>query len=428
MKVRKQLALLLAGVLTFGSLTGCGGNANNGSTGGDSKSGKTLTVITHRTDMDATFAKYKAEFESSHPGTKVKFESITNYQQDMNTRMSTEDYGDVLMIPGNITKNQFKDFFEPMGKIDELKDKYGFLDNANVEGTIYGLSTGANAFGFVYNEKVLKDAGIEKLPTTPEEFQAMLKAIKEKTSATPLYTNYVADWCLNNYCLQQIELSGDVDYMNKMVYNKHEFEKGSATYTSLKMLNDAVANKYVEADPMTSDWEGSKQAMADGKIGVMCLGSWAVGQMQALSKAPENIKFMGAPAIHDGKQYVQISSDYTMGVNIHSKNKDIAKEFVKYFVEKYPADSNMISSIAGAKLPDYLAGSSNLELVQAKMGSSQGDIDKDKVQKESLININDGKWVKTIIEIGLGNGKQTFDDYMASLNKSWTAGIESIGK
>ena len=39
MKVRKQLALLLAGVLTFGSLTGCGGNANNGSTGGDSKSG-----------------------------------------------------------------------------------------------------------------------------------------------------------------------------------------------------------------------------------------------------------------------------------------------------------------------------------------------------------------------------------------------------
>jgi len=213
-----------------------------------------------------------------------------------------------------------------------------------------------------------------------------------------------------------------------MIYNKHEFEKGSATYTTLKMLNDAVANKYVETDPMTSDWEGSKQLMADGKIGVMCLGSWAVGQMQALSKAPENIKFMGAPAIHDGKQYVQISSDYTMGVNIHSKNKDIAKEFVKYFVEKYPADSNMISSIAGAKLPDYLSASSNLELVQAKMGSSQGDIDKDKVQKESLININDGKWVKTIIEIGLGNGKQTFDEYMASLNKSWTAGIESIGK
>jgi raffinose/stachyose/melibiose transport system substrate-binding protein len=380
--------------------------------------------------MDATFKKYKEEFEASHAGVTINFESITDYQNTLNTRMGTEDYGDVLMLPGNVTKNQFKDFFEPMGKIDELKDKYGFLDNVNVDGTVYGLSTGANAFGFVYNDELLKKAGVEKLPTSPEEFTSMLKAIKEKVpGVTPLYTNYVADWSLTNWCnALQIELSGDVDYMNKYIYNKHEFEKGSATYTSLKMLNDAVANKYVEQDPMTSDWELSKQALADGKIGVMCLGSWAVGQVKALSKAPDNIKFMGAPAVHNGKQYVQIASDFAMAVNVHSKNKDVAKEFVKYFVEKYPADSNMVSSIVGAKLPDYLSGSKDIELVQAKMGTTQGAADQDKVQKESLININDGKWVKTIIEIGLGNGKQSFDEYMASLNKSWTTGIESIGK
>ena len=137
---------------------------------------------------------------------------------------------------------------------------------------------------------------------------------------------------------------------------------------------------------------------------------------------------MPAPAVNNGKQYIQIGSDFGMGVNIHSKNKDLAKEFVKFFVEKYPTDSNLISSIVGAKLPDYLSGTSNLELVQAKMGTTQTTADLDAVQKASLININDGKWVKTIIEIGVGNGKQTFDEYMASLNKSWTDGITSIGK
>lgn len=426
MKIRKQLALLLVGALTVGSLTGCGGNANSG----NSKSGKTLTVLTHRTDMEEVFKKYKADFEANHSGVTVNFESVNDYQNNMTTRMGTEDYGDVLMMPANITKDKFKDFYEPIGKVDELKDKYGFLDNFNVDGTIYGLSTGANANGLVYNEKVLKDAGVTKIPTTPDEFQAMLKAIKEKTpDVTPLYTNYVADWSLTNWSnALQIEMSGDVDYMNKIYYNKNEFEKGSPTYTLLKMLNDSVANKYVEKDPMTSDWEFSKQAMADGKIGVMCLGSWAVGQIQAKSKNPENIKFMGAPAIHNGKQYVQIASDFGMGVNVHSKNKDLAKEFVKYFVEKYPSDSNMISSIAGAKLPEYLSGASNLELVQQKMGTTQGAADQDAVQKASLINLNDGKWVKTVIEIGVGNGKQTFDQYMASLNKSWADGITSIGK
>ena len=88
----------------------------------------------------------------------------------------------------------------------------------------------------------------------------------------------------------------------------------------------------------------------------------------------------------------------------------------------------MISSIVGAKLPEYLSGTSNLELVQQKMGTTQGATDQDAVQKASLINLNDGKWVKTVIEIGLGNGKQTFDQYMASLNKSWADGITSIGK
>lgn len=427
MKVRKQLALLLAGALTVGSLTGCGGNANTGSTG---DKGKTLTVLTHRTDMDATFKKYKEEFEASHAGVTVNFESVNDYQNTLSTRMGTEDYGDVLMMPANITKNQYKDFYEPIGTNDELKDKYGFLDNANVEGTIYGLSTGANANGYVYNEKVLKDAGITKTPTTPEEFQVALKAIKEKEpDVVPLYTNYHDDWALTNWSnAQQIEISGDIDYMNKMVYSKEAFAPGSPTYTSLKILYDSVANKYVEKDPMTSDWEKSKQDLADGKIGIMSLGSWAVGQIKAKSKTPENIKFMGAPALHDGKQYVQIASDYMMGVNIHSKNKDIAKDFVKYFVEKYPNDSEMISSIVGAKLPDYLSGASNLELVQAKMGTTQSTIDLDKVQKESLINLNDSKWVKTIIEIGLGNGKQTFEEYMASLNKSWASGVDSISK
>lgn len=428
MKVRKQLALLIAGVLAVGSLTGCGGNANTGSA--DAKSGKTLTVLTHRTDMEAVFKTYKTEFESSHPGVTINFEAVNDYQNTLSTRMGTEDYGDVLMMPANITKDKYKDFYEPIGKIDELKDKYSFLDNANVDGTVYGLSTGANANGMVYNEKVLKDAGVTKLPTTPDEFQAMLKAIKEKEpDVTPLYTNYVADWSLTNWSnALQIEMSGDVDYTNKMIYNKKEFQQGSPTYTLLKMLNDAVVNKYVEKDPMTSDWEYSKQAMADGKIGVMCLGSWAVGQIQAMSKNPENIKFMGAPAVNNGKQYIQIGSDFMMGVNVHSKNKDLAKEFVKYFVEKYPNDSNMISSIVGAKLPAYLSGASNLELVQAKIGTTQGAADQDAVQKAALLSFSDGKWVKTVIEIGLGNGKQTFEEYMASLNKSWTSGIESIGK
>jgi len=108
MKIRKQLALLLAGALAVGTLTGCGGNANSA---GGSKAGKTLTVLTHRTDMEEVFKKYKEDFESSHSGVTVNFEAVNDYQNNLTTRMGTEDYGDVLMMPGNITKDKFKDFY-----------------------------------------------------------------------------------------------------------------------------------------------------------------------------------------------------------------------------------------------------------------------------------------------------------------------------
>ena len=58
------------------------------------------------------------------------------------------------------------------------------------------MASVGNASGIVYNKRIFKEAGIDKLPTTPKEFISDLKAIKEKTKATPLYTNYAAGWTM----------------------------------------------------------------------------------------------------------------------------------------------------------------------------------------------------------------------------------------
>lgn len=429
MKFIKCMALAIAGAMSMTSMIGCG--SSTATSGGTSSSkGSTITVLTHRTDMDDTFKTYAEEFEKSHEGVTVKFENLNDYQNTISTRMGTDDYGDVLMIPANITKNQYPDFFEPIGTYDELSEKYDYLNDVNVDGTIYGLSTGANANGFVYNQEVFDKAGITELPKTPEEYTNALKQIKEKCpDVIPYYTNYKDSWTLTNFSNGiETSMAGDPDYLNKMFYDKNEFLPGSVTYTSLKLLHDAVANGCVEQDPMTSDWEYSKQAMADGKIGVMCLGSWAIGQIKEKSQNPDNIKFMVAPSTVDGKQNIQVASDYRMGVNKNSENKEVAKDFVKFFVERYPQDSNMLSSLKGTELPDFLKVDSNTNIIQQNAGTVEEAKDFDTVQKESLINLSDPTWIKTVIEIGLGNGNQSFDEYMKSVNESWVKGIDSIGK
>lgn len=429
MKFTKCMALAIACAMTMTAIAGCGSSAGSDS-GSGSSNDNTLVVLTHRTDMEEVFKEYAKEFEAQHEGVKVRFEAVNDYQNTMSTRMATNDYGDVLMIPANITKDKFGDFFEPIGTYDELSEKYGYLSDANVDGTIYGLSTGVNANGFIYNQEVFDKAGITELPKTPEEYINDLKQIKEKCpDVVPYYTNYKDSWVLTTFSNGiEISMSGDPDYLNKMIYNKNEFLPGSVSYTSLKLLYDAVENKCVEEDPITSDWEYSKQAMADGKIGVMCLGSWAIEQIRAKSQTPENIKFMAVPMTNDGKQTIQVAADYRMGVNKNSKNKELGKEFVKFFVERYPKDSAMLSSLKGTELPDFLHVDENTQLVEVQTQTTQQAKDFDAVQKESLINLSDPTWIKTIVEIGLGNGTQTFDEYMKTVNENWVKGIDSLGK
>lgn len=437
MKTRKILSMVTAVMVVAATLAGCGSKKEEpaktdspAQNTNESKLSGSITVLTHRTDMTEVFNAYKEKFEKEHPGTTINFESVTDYQNTLTTRMSTKDYGDVLMMPSNISKDKFKDFYLPMGTREELNQKYSYLDNFDYEGTVYGLSTGANAMGVVYNEKVLKDAGITEVPKSAEELNNALKAIKEKTPGIiPLYTNYVADWSLTNFTNgSQVGISGNDNYMNEMIYNENEFAPGAATYTALKYLYDAVKGGYVEEDPMTSDWEWSKQAMADNKIGFMVLGSWAVGQMKALSATPENVKFMPYPARKDGKAVMSIGSDYGMGVNINTKNPELAKAFVEFFVTEYPKNSDMVSSVKGAPLPEFLTGVKDVVLVEAKPGNAQTTKDLDAVQKESLLALWDGKWVKTVIEIGLGNGSQTFEQYMQELNTKWATGVKSLKK
>ena len=66
-----------------------------------------LKFITQRTDLvDTTFKTYVEEFQKLYPNVTITYEGITNYAEDMITRLSTGDWGDICMIPMQV-KNSF---------------------------------------------------------------------------------------------------------------------------------------------------------------------------------------------------------------------------------------------------------------------------------------------------------------------------------
>lgn len=396
-----------------------------------------ITVLTQRTDLDQSgrLAQYAAEFNKVYPNVKVTFESITTYEQDVRTRMTTDDYGDVLVIPNSVTPAELPTFFEPLGTVADLGQKYRFINEQAFEGNVYGIATTANAQGLVYNKKIFAAAGITALPKTPEEFLADMKLIKDKTDAIPLYTNYKDGWPTTQWEGNRGSISADPNFNNELAHTDAPWAAGTDHNVIDTLMFDVVNQGFTEADPTTTVWESSKALIGTGKIATMVLGSWAIVQMQqaavAAGASADDIGYMPFPHQVDGAFYSTAGGDYKNAVNIHSKNKEAAKAWVVWYADKsgFAANEGGIPPLIGGTFPSQLSdfdalGVKLLEQLPAPTGqeSLTNDID-----KEAEIGLYDAKFPQRIIDAARGATSETLDAIFADLNAKWKTAKDKLG-
>ncbi len=423
---------LLVGMTALAAVTlvGCSSSSTKNS------NVETITFINHKTDWETNgkWDEYIAEFNKKYPDIKVEVQTITDYAGQMKTRMNSKEYGDVLMIPGDISPKDYANFFEPLGQTEDLSEKYLGLNDRSYEGVQYGIPSQMNATGMVVNKKVFEDAGISEFPKTPEDFIAALKKIKEKDSSiTPLYTNYAAGWTLSNWDFTRPGVSGDPDITNEMTTDSSPFDEGDTMYTIYNTLYTVAKDGLIESDPTTSDWEQSKVDLANGKIAVMVLGSWAVPQIQEANEDnADNITFEAFPATaSDGKQYMPIGGDYNYGINVNSKHKKAARKFIDWMVNDsdYAVDNGGIPTVKGAEYPKALQDSQNagVELIEENPAPEGKESLFSDINNESELGIGSTDTEKQrIIDAAIGNSKESFSDIMKDFNTKWANAIKAV--
>ncbi len=434
MIMKKFLGTVLVLALLTGSLFASGqkdASKDDGSVSGS------IVVLTHRTDwVDTKFQDYLKAFHVKYPNVNVEFEAITDYNGTVRTRMGTKEYGDVLsMVTVPPTPSDFANFYEPLGTQADFAKKYDFVDTSTTiafGGIVYGYPVNANVGGgFVYNKKVFADAGIKKMPKTTEEFYKDLELIKTKTTAVPIFMNYPAQWTLTQWEGGRLTFAGDAEYLNKMIHDDAPFSPGTPHYELYKIMYEVVKRGLSEKDMLTSDWELSKQMMADGKIGVMALGSWAIGQVRALSKNPENIGYMPYPAAVKGKMYAEVALDYNIAVNKYSKNKSAALAWAKFFANDsgYAKDMESIPALKGSAFPAVLSAFSESGVVYLIGAAPKAGEDGlfDKLDKESEIGFWQAPQKIRIIDAAMGTTKESYDDIMKDWNARWSKARKTLG-
>ncbi len=416
--------------------------ADNGAAENSGAISGTIKVLHHRTDrdQDGTMAKLTEGFNALYPDVKVEYQSFTNYTDDIATLMQSDNYGDVLMTPQALKQADFPNFFESFGTYDELSQKYYWLENYSVDGQVYALPTGGTASGILYNKKVWADAGITELPKTTDEFIECLKKIEANTDAIPYYTNYAAGWTICQWQSLVVGASGDPDYNTKLLTDKLDlFSAGSpydAVYGTLfKIYADPTLH---EEDPSTTDWEGCKPAFAQGKIGTMVLGSWAISQFQeaAVNAGCDvaDIGYMPFPNSIDGKIYSVSSNDYMMSVNKNSSNLDAAKAYAVWFCTDsgFAQNEGEISGLKGAPMPETLSSFDELgvELFVENPTPEELIGKYDEIAKASEVD----PWgdASTNFKFRMaeaafkGEGEDSYKAICDDVNKSWAESRDSI--
>ncbi|GGS95887.1 sugar ABC transporter substrate-binding protein [Planobispora rosea] len=420
--MRARLTLLTAGLLL--ATAACAGNGPATEQPADAKPSGTITVLTNRTDLvDTAFKEYAKRFTELHPGVEVKFEGITNYEDEVRIRMNTPEYGDVLLIPNSVTPSQLPSFFEPLGSTQELGKKYRFINEQAYDGKVYGIATFGNAQGFVYNKRVFEAAGVTDWPTTPDEFIADLKLVREKTGAIPYYTNYAAGWPLTMWESFRGSLSADRDYVSGLAHTDAPWAAGTDHHTIDSLLHRIAAEGLIEKDPTTSDWEESKKLIGSGKVASMALGSWAIVQMQEAAASPDDIGFMPFPQQNAGKFHATIAGDWKIAINKHSENKVTARAWLDFFVDRsgYAADSGSIPPVADAPLPEQLKPleDKDVQFVEQNPAPANETGLTNDIDEKSEIGLNQPEYRQRIVDAGRGASEESLEAIFTDLNAKW---------
>jgi ABC-type glycerol-3-phosphate transport system substrate-binding protein len=408
-------------------LAACGGGGGSGGSAQDGPISGEITVLTQRTDIvDTVFADYERRFKEIHPEVEVTFEAITDYEGEVRIRLNTQEYGDVLLIPGAVSKDQYPQFFEPLGTVEEMSREYRFATEAAYEGQVYGIAITGNANGFVYNKRIWEQAGVSAVPTTPEEFLAALQAIADRTDAVPLYTNYADGWPLGTpWSGHRGAVSNDPDAVNALAGTDAPWAPGTDLHVIDSLLFDAVQRGLTEEDPATTEWELSKQLLGTGQVATMSLGSWAIVQMQQAAPNPDDIGFLPFPVQADGQFHAVISGDYKQGINVNSDNKAAARAWVDWFADQsgYAADQGGISPLLDGPEPTTLSeftelGVQRFELTPEPAGR-EGLVDR--IDDEAEIGMTEHLYRQRLVDAARGARPETKDQIFADLNQRWAA-------
>jgi len=394
MITRRTLTAIGAGAAAVTLLAGCSSAAPGG--GGSQDEDIQLRMLVNVTPnlTEEWWNELVAPFEDANPNIDVV---IDNPGAE----------GVAAAVPRLLAAGQAPDIVQSQAPTPDLAEELVDLseydwasggplaDQYSIDGKYYMAGVGVQLQSlWFYNKDAFAEAGITDVPTTVDELEDALGALKD-AGWTPIQTG--GDW-MSSGALQTLALPSIIgenpEWFGDMNSGETTFSESYGDYTA--MYADWIAEGYTNADALGVKYPDAEQAFLSGGAALYPMGSWFAGT-EAKAEDPAPIGVFRGPAV-DGV------ADPAMGANIASP----------YMIMKVSEHQD-----AAAKLLEFLTTDEDAVLDQLQVDGNYRDgyeYDMTDLGKELLAIVSDTP-ASAYTPTGGGYGERKLPDgYAGEIN------------
>ncbi|MEM1388746.1 MAG: ABC transporter substrate-binding protein [Pseudomonadota bacterium] len=312
----------------------------------------TLTIESWRNDdLSLWQNEIIPAFEAAHPGIKVVFAPTapTEYNAALNSKLEAGSAGDLITCrPFDASLALFE-----AGHLVDLDDMEAMSNFSDVAKSAWQTDDGSASFcvpmasvihGFIYNADAFAELGLE-VPTSEEEFFAVLDAIKEDGSYIPMAMGTNDQWEAATMGYNNIGPNYWKGEEGRLALiageQKLTDEVWVAPYATLARWAEYLGDGY-EAQT----YPDSQNLFTLGRAAIYPAGSWEISGFNAQADFAMGAFKPPVQAAGDAC-YISDHTDIGIGLNAASENAEAAKVFLAW------VGSPEFADIFGNALPGF---------------------------------------------------------------------------
>lgn len=339
----KKLSTLLIFMLALAQ--GVFANSNNESTGKDIVE---VNIFQFKVEIAAELVNAAKLYEAENPGVKIVIETVgggDDYGAALRAKNASGNMPDIYNIGGPQDVKDWMALLEDLSDqpwVDSAMD--GVLSGVTIDNKIYGLPFNLEGYGFAYNKRIFKAAGIDASKIVDfKSLEAAVIALDIKIKSGDLSEEFPLLEAVFEYAAKETWVTGlhtsNIALSQELgnVINAADASEIEFTYADgLKKLMDLQADYSASASnkALLNAIDYSTQVdtgLAIERVAIIQQGNWIYGGVSAIDQeVADNLGFLPMPIV--GAKEDSIPVGVPMHWSINSKSADADKAAAKAFI------------------------------------------------------------------------------------------------